>query len=201
MRYILKVVKEVERVYSELDREALYFKVQSGLKCPSGCSSCCTFKNIKASVLEMIPLAWHLYTEDQQDDLLQRLNQGHPVCALYKVLESGESLGGCLHYDHRALICRLFGNAGIALKDNRIGIYTCQTMKSTHSQAFSQTLGRLSNGLRIPMAQQFQTRLDAIDFTLASDIHPINRSIQKAMGKVSFHFRKRPPSPSFRIAG
>jgi hypothetical protein len=201
MRYIVKVVREVERVYTDIDVDALHFRAQSGLKCLSGCSSCCTFKNIKASVLEMMPLAWHLYMNNLHQEVIDRLDQGRSMCALYQMLDTGEGLGRCLYYDQRALICRLFGNAGITIKQSRVAIYTCQTMKYADQQLFNRTLDRIQSGMVIPMAQDYQTHLDVIDFALASDIHLINQSIRKAMEKVSFHFRRKPSPHGYRRVG
>jgi Fe-S-cluster containining protein len=201
MKYLTKIVREVERLYTELDRDALQFRGQTGLKCPSGCSSCCSFKNIRASVLEMMPLAWHLFQNDQYEEVVDRLDHASSACVLYRYLDSGEGLGGCLHYDQRPLICRLFGNAGIHVKRNNIAMYTCQIMKTRDPQLFQEAMKRIQLGLEIPMAQHYQTRLDVIDFTLASELYPINQSIRKALEKVSFHFRGNPQPGDFRKVG
>ena len=201
MRYLQKVVRQVEKIYADLDREAMNFTARSDLHCLPGCSSCCLYKNIRASVLEMMPLAWHLYSNGLQDEVLDKLERERSVCVLHRVMDTGEGSGGCLFYEQRALICRLFGNAGIRIKDHQIAIYTCRIMKTEHAHRFGQTLERIQNDLPIPMAQDYQTRLDVIDFALASDIHPINHAIRKAMEKVSFHFRGYPRPREIRRAG
>ena len=201
MRYILKVVREVEAVYDRLDREALYFKANSGLKCTAGCSSCCNYKNIKASVLELLPLAWHLYMNDQHHEVLQLLDQKPSFCVNYRYIKTDERMGGCLYYDQRPLICRLFGNSGVTVKQGLIAIYTCRIMKEADPQIFEDILRRVNGELVIPMAQHYQTRLDAIDYALASDIHPINISLLRAMDKVSYHFRGQPNPQGFKKVG
>jgi Fe-S-cluster containining protein len=200
MKYIQKIVREVEKVYADLDREAMYFTGQSELNCLKGCSSCCLYKNIRASVLEMIPLAWYLHLNNQQDEVMEKLDQSRTVCVSHRILDTGEGSGGCLHYEQRPLICRLFGNAGIRIKDGQIAIYTCRIMKDADPPHFQQVMKRLQHELYIPMAQDYQTRLDVIDFALASDIHPINQSLKKAMEKVSFHFRGKPEPGQIRRA-
>ena len=201
MNYIEEIVREVERVYDELDNKALYFRLQSGLRCVAGCSSCCTFKNIRASVLEMMPLAWYLHLNNLQDEMKEQLDRDHAYCALYKGVNADNRLGGCLYYDQRPLICRLFGNAGIPVKQGHVAIYTCRIMKSSDPQIFDETMRRIQDDLEIPMAHHFQSRLDMIEYTLACDIYPINISIQKALDKVSFYFRGKPNPRKFRRIG
>ncbi len=200
MKYIQKIVRQVEKVYADLDREAVYFTGQSGLNCLKGCSSCCLYKNIRASVLEMIPLAWYLHLSNRQDEVMEKLEQSRTVCVSLRILDTGEGSGGCLHYEQRPLICRLFGNAGIGIRDGQIGIYTCRIMKEADPPQFQRVLNRIQRELHIPMAQDYQTRLDVIDFALASDIHPINHSLKKALEKVSFHFRGKPLPGQIRRA-
>jgi len=195
-----KIVREVEKIYAELDRDAIKFRIQTGLKCPTGCSTCCSFKNIKASVLEMMPLAWYLFRNDLHEEVYDRLEHASAGCALHRFLDRGDRVGGCLHYDQRPLICRLFGNAGITVKRDNIALYTCQFMKSRDPWLFQDALKRIQSGLEVPMAQHYQTRLDVIDFALASEIHPINQSIRKALEKVSFHFRGNPQPGDYRRA-
>lgn len=200
MKYIQKVVRQVEKVYSDLDREALYFTSQSGLQCQGGCSSCCHYKNIRASVLEMIPLAWFLHLSNLQDEVFEKLDQSHAVCVSLRVLDTGEGAGGCLYYEQRPLICRLFGNAGIRIRDGQTAIYTCNIMKTTDPVLFQQVMKRLQHGFRIPMAEDFQTRLYVIDFAMASEIHPVNLSLRIAMEKISFYFRGMPHPGHIRKA-
>lgn len=110
-------------------------------------------------------------------------------------------MGGCRYYDQRPLICRLFGNSGVAVKQGLVAIYTCRIMKEADPQIFEDILRRVNCELVIPMAQHYQTRLDAIDYTLASDIHPINLSLLSAMDKVSYHFRGQPNPKGFKKVG
>lgn len=187
-------------MYAELDQEALYFTCQSGLQCKPSCSSCCLYNNIRTSVLEMIPLAWHLHLNNLQDEVWEKIDQARPVCVSYRVLDAGDGAGGCLYYEQRPLICRLFGNSGIKIKNGQIGIYTCRVMKTEDPAYFQEVMKRIQHELAIPMAQDFQTRLDVIDFAMAIDIHPINLSLRMAMEKVSFHFRGKPHPGHIRQA-
>jgi hypothetical protein len=74
-------------------------------------------------------------------------------------------------------------------------------MKTSEPEIFNETMKRIQDSLKIPMAHLYQARLDMIEYSLACDIHPINISIQKALDKVSFYFRGRPYPRKFRRTG
>jgi len=192
MRYILKIVRAVEKLYAALDEDTDQFKQISGIHCIQGCSACCTKPDIEASVLEMIPLAWYLYSNSLQDRVMERIKTCGDLCSSYMLMDPGNLAGRCTFYNKRALICRLFGNSAITLKDGHLGIYTCHKLKVGEALSLRLTNEGINKGWPVPLARKYRTQLDAIDIGLAADINPINESLCKAMEKVSFHFRTRP---------
>lgn len=107
MSYLEHVSLQVDHLHTSLDKDLAAFQAQENYGCISECSKCCTSPNIEATILELLPYAFHLYKNNKAeiiyDSLLANLS---PICNLYKPIYTDLQKGACSDYQHRALICR-----------------------------------------------------------------------------------------------
>ncbi|MDQ3534847.1 MAG: YkgJ family cysteine cluster protein, partial [Bacteroidota bacterium] len=74
---IREIVSQVEDVFIELDLDIAKFQQETGLGCIRGCGECCKKPDIEATVLEFLPLAYHLYKADLDIEVLERLENNN----------------------------------------------------------------------------------------------------------------------------
>ncbi|MDX9881935.1 MAG: hypothetical protein RBS73_07695 [Prolixibacteraceae bacterium] len=159
-------------------------------------------KDLETSVLEFLPLAIYLYENNLHEQFLDELAKGREYCICLSQLKIEGKITGCSQYRHRGLICRLFGFSGLTGKNGEKKIYTCKIIKTGQEQEYKSATTRINENLKIPMASDFQMKMDQIDPILANDINPINVSIEKAISKVAYYFSNRPGRPKrFSKAG
>lgn len=189
---MLDKIRKVERVFKQLDRETEKFGKQSGLKCLTNCNLCCLKKGLEANVLEFLPLAWYLVRNNLHEAALDLLDTNPEHCInLAKSQVSGHT-AGCSVYDHRGLICRLFGFSGVRDKNSKLAVYTCSHMKNEFPSEFKLAMERINSGMNIPVVTDFYYQIYFIDSQLANDYNPINISIRKAIEKVAYYYANKP---------
>jgi len=186
-----KICLAVEEVYKDLDNHMAQTTLKTGLKCLHLCNACCRKTDIEASPIEFIPLASWLYESGMVDDFLLRLEKSNETgyCALFspEAWKNGE--WGCLHYEKRGLICRLFG---FGYRINRKGLpemVTCKTMKSICPDAVAKArqLG-FDTPEDIPLFRNYSMQLFSIDPDLSVQQLPVNKAIRLAIEKLYFHY-------------
>ncbi len=133
----------------------------------------------KKSVLEFLPLAQHLYEQNQSLEWLDRLETiDKGQCCLY----TPSSLNGglCAEYKYRGLICRLFGFSARKNKYGKKELVTCQTVKSDNeSRATKFCLGS-STIFQYPSQVNTTCVYTAPTMTCQTDL-PINQAIKRAI--------------------
>ncbi len=195
MNYLLAATRKVEKLYAELDKDIAVFQEKCGIYCVTGCNACCLKKDIEASVLEFLPLAYFLVETHQYDEFLERLSKHPEYCVCLSYLKIRNQLSGCTEYAYRGLICRLFGFSGSTDKYGDRRILTCKGIKETYKELYDASTERINRNLKIPMASDFQIRLNQIDPIMANDLNPINISIEKAINKVAYYYNNHPHHP------
>jgi Fe-S-cluster containining protein len=179
-------IKQVEKLFKQLDHEIDRFKEKSKLKCLVGCSHCCENNEIYATVLEFLPMAKQVVMEHRENDVLDIIDSKvDNICVLF----NKSSLGGCSYYNERGLICRLFGFSAIADKYSLLRLYTCGIIKETCSEAFIATSLAINHGTKVPLSNNFQSKLLYIDSELGREQFPINESIRRAISIVAFYYQ------------
>ena len=184
------IVEEVEKVFDELDAHLQKTAGQSGLKCPDFCGMCCRKIDIEASPIEFMPLAAWLYKTGRVDEFLERLdNPKNPWCACFDPDASARGAWGCQYYEHRGLICRLFGFGFRLNRESLPVLVTCKIMKSTQTEAVAKA-GEMAamHPEEMPIFSHYFMRLLAIDPDLAVPQMPINDAIRIAIEKFYFHY-------------
>jgi Fe-S-cluster containining protein len=176
-------VQAVEEAFILLSQEMANFQGWSGLSCKAGCGKCCNKPDIEATVLEFLPLAHHLFTENQCDLWLQRLDDyDGTICLLLGTSATGGN--SCSAYLHRGLVCRLFGYSARMNKYALKEFVSCQIIKSEQADRYSATLTAIGAGSFVPVMSHHYMRLYGIDPTLARDFYPINQAIKRAIQTV-----------------
>ncbi len=191
---IYRKVAAVERVFEKLQKEINLFQEQTTLHCLSGCGKCCTKPEISATVLEFLPLAYHLHKADQAMPLLESMEKDpdSAICHLFQPLVVERTSGFCAEYKYRGLICRLFGYSASRDKNGQKKLVTCQLIKNDQPVAFQLTEeGIKSNAIAVPQMSDYQSQLMAIDWELGSKFYPINEAIRKALELVLFYAQYR----------
>jgi len=193
---MLDKIRKVERVFKQLDKETEKFGKQSGLKCLTNCDLCCRKKGLEANVLEFLPFAYYLVKNNLHETALDLLDTNPEHCInLAKTQVPGET-AGCSIYDHRGLICRLFGFSGVRDKNARLSVYTCSHMKAEFSAEYKSTMERINSNMHIPIVSDFYYQIYYIDPQMANDYNPINISIRKAIEKVAYYYANKPARKS-----
>ncbi len=184
------IIEEVEKVFQELDEHLRQSASQNGLKCPDFCGICCRKEDIEASPIEFMPLAAWLYKTGKVNEFLETLDRPNSsVCACFdpNAMERGE--WGCQYYEHRGLICRLFGFGFRLNRENLPVLVTCKIMKRTQVEAVAKA-GELAllHPDEMPVFSNYFMRLLAIDPDLAVPQMPINQAIRTAIEKLYFYY-------------
>jgi Fe-S-cluster containining protein len=184
---IKEKVRQIEEVFAALDDDIALFQKQTGLGCISGCGACCKKPDIEATVLEFLPLAYHLYINNRDVEVLEKLEQSNnqPPCTFFSTLMPGNQTGLCTIYLHRGLICRLFGFSATKDKEGRPVLATCKIIKTELSEKYNAAVTSIDEGAFVPVMNQYYMKLLSIDHELGNSFYPINEAIKLAIEKVS----------------
>ncbi len=187
---MLQLVREVEDVFHNLEKEMDDFKAWSGLHCLPGCGKCCLKPDIEATILEFIPFAVHLYENGKATDWLEKLSLHETsICTLLDSRSTGS--GQCTSYAYRGLICRLFGFSGRLSKYGQRELVTCSTIKTGQPEAIRHTATGVTTGAPMPLMSNYYYRLRSIDPGLSQEFYPINIAIKKAIETVLHYYAYR----------
>lgn len=161
----------VEELFEEVDREISNYKAISQVYCSGDCGGeCCRKKDIYATILEFIPLAFYLHKNRMAEEVYsEATKKENEICVLY----SSEG-GKCLTYDQRGLICRLFGFSSIRDKNGNPVVITCRFIKSKYNYSIEAHQPNI-------IMPDYHKRLSLIDIRLGTQLHHINTAIQNAI--------------------
>jgi len=186
-----KIALAVEEVFGQLEEHISQTTLKTGMKCAHLCNACCRTRNIEASPIEFIPLAAWLYETGTIDEFLIRLDEsdqtGH--CPLFLPEAWKEGKGGCLNYERRGLVCRLFGFGYRPDRDGVAELVTCKILKNSTPGAVNvaRKLG-VENPDKIPLFTDYSMKLFSIDPDLAIEHLHISKAIRLAIEKLYFHY-------------
>jgi len=190
-------VSAVERVFSQLDKKIAGLQAQSGLHCITNCGSCCKKPDVEANIIEFIPLAYHLYLEDKLETMLEELNtRDEAVCINFTPFNLNSGSGFCNQYEHRGLICRLFGYSASRDKFGEYVLVTCKLIKESQATIVEKINNDLKKGKKIPVISQYYEKVRLVDYNLSDQLYPINTAIKKALEYVAMYFYYRNPKAS-----
>jgi Fe-S-cluster containining protein len=187
---MLEKIRAVETLFEKLDQEISTFQGWSGISCASGCGKCCYKPDIEATILELLPFALYLYSENLTSSWIQKAN--HAETSLCLILSPSRIGGGlCSVYKHRPLICRLFGYSARIDKYGRRELMSCKTIKSEQSENFTKASDLVLQGELVPLMTQYYMQLRGIDFELANEYFPVNEAIKRAIEVILHYYAYR----------
>lgn len=184
---MIRKIKRVQKVLKEASLHTDQFQKISQMGCSPSCSLCCLKKDIFASPLEFLPFAYHLFQNEKAEIFYDELNtrETNSICGVFTPVSL--SGWGCAEYEHRGLICRLFGYSTSPDKMNQKRMVSCKTLKET--PAYQQL--KQANLLKAPSFPDYYMKLAAIDWQLANESLPINQAIKQAIELVVTYFSYR----------
>lgn len=187
MQRLRELSRRVEAVYGEMAETFSSYQQNSGLSCRSGCGECCTQPTIEATVLEMLPLALHLFDQGKAEQTLTQLEELLEVssCFFYQRLSFDGKQGQCSVYQQRPSICRVFGVAGYRDKLGKASLSVCKIIKSDKTEKYQQHLIMLGEQPP-PMMMSAKEQVNELDYSLGSKHYPINEAMRLALEKVLF---------------
>lgn len=189
---MLEKIRKVERVFKQLDKETAKLAQRSGIRCLDNCNLCCMKKGLEANVLEFLPFAYYLVKNNLHEQALELLETNPEFCInLNRTPLSGKP-SGCSVYEHRGLICRLFGSAAVRDKSGKLSIYACTYLKTEYPENFRLFNEKINSGTPAPVVSDYYYQIYFIDSQLANDYNPINVSIRKAIEKVAYYYTNKP---------
>lgn len=187
---LVEKVKAVEVVLTSLDQEISSFQAATTLHCKFGCGKCCYKADLEATPIEFLPFAHYLYESGVAYDWYERLAKSEgEVCLILNPTQAGAGL--CSQYQHRGLICRLFGYSARVNKYGGKELVTCQIIKSEQKGAFEASERMISKNLSVPVMNQYYMQLHGIDPDLSREFYPINKAIQRAVEVVLHYYAYR----------
>lgn len=183
-------IKNVLRVYEQLDVKITEFQASSFLKCENGCGRCCDNPKITATILEVLPLAQELCRNSTVEQALSQVTKtkDNDVCVFYQPDALIAGHGRCSVYPWRPLLCRLFG---YSTKRNKVGkseIMTCSTIKSRHAKEYELVKVLVQDErMEAPCAQDYALKVSHIDPYFGIEQFPINQAVRNALEKMSLY--------------
>lgn len=187
MATLYSKVRAVQKTFHEADRHVRDFQSKANVHCLNNCYKCCLNPGIYATVLEFLPLAWYLVSSGKQQEILDKTgDRQKEVCVMFNPLQEK---GGCSAYEHRGLICRLFGFTARTTRDNQYQLITCEPIKNNLNAAIP------PRGLsRAPQMSAYYMKLYGLDPQLSISYLHINEAIEQAIHIVEFHSKYRKKS-------
>lgn len=189
----LNEVRAIERLFKVLDKDIQELRDQTGISCVENCIKCCTTPHIEATALEFYPLAYHLYKIDQAESILTKIEQNNnpSICPILNHLSIGGNRPGCLFYNHRGLMCRLFSYSYSTDKYGRRRMNTCKTIRMGHPEQLDKANEILGMRTLGPKASNFYSRLQIIDFYEAQRLYPIGDAVRIAIETIitNLHYK------------
>lgn len=186
---ILRRVRSIRLIYSNLEKEIRRAASGLGIFCPETCGMCCEKKDIEATPLEFLPLAMHWFEKGIASDKLAELKERQDgVCICYKSF-GDEGFGRCGEYENRGLICRLFGYSVNPDRSGNMRLLSCRLIKDSLTQ---RNLTLISSSVSFPVMTDWYKKLIQIEFSLGNQYYPINTAIIKAIETVLAYYAYRP---------
>lgn len=179
---INKTIKEILRLYAEMDRHCFSFCLATGLRCLEGCGVCCHSHKVEARPIELLPAIVALYKRGEMEQWLARLSSGSldsETCLFYtSEIVSG---GHCLMYDWRPIMCRLFNFAVFTRKEGQRVFQACKPLQEVRPDLVRTVQEKIAEDLSAPRLTQYAMQVFGIDCN--AKLLPINQAFRIAMEK------------------
>lgn len=168
----------LQQMYREIDRRIEAFVRSTKIACVSGCGDCCTRFEPYISILEALiiaeclnknPCRLHAFWDaprDKEKVLCPFFCPGRPLhCGIYSI---------------RPLICRLFAFSAREISGT-IRYEPCQMIARHYPSEVERADRLMQREVSIPIYKEVYQRLKDIAPVLATDLHPLMRSVELAL--------------------
>ncbi len=176
---ILALIREMESLYGEIDRQVAAFQLATGLRCRPGCGHCCPGAPVQATVVEMLPAAAALIRARLADPWLDRLGGAGETCAGFSTRRVAPGAGHCTLYSHRPAVCRLFGFAARQDRWGRRELSICRIIKADLPEAVAHAVRGLDQQMPVPCLTAYQARIFGLE--PGARLMPINQALGRAL--------------------
>lgn len=178
----LPKVQNILALFHQLDQDISSFSRATPLRCKTGCGHCCENPQIEITVLDALPLAYHLWQTGGALRALDALERTpRPQCFFYQPSAEVRGNGRCAVYAWRPLLCRLFGFSARKNKHGQRELVTCRIIKQTFPADYEKAAGHVRAGHAVPVIAQYAARLADIDPALGQKLYPINDAFIRAI--------------------
>jgi len=172
-------------IYQEMDHRIKRLQDATGLRCLTGCGTCCENPSVEATVLEVLPLAEQILMMQEEEMILaaieEKENQVDHSCILYRPHGPDSEKGKCTYYAYRPLLCRLFGFASRRNKFGDLEFSTCKILREKNPGTVRRAEIALFEGLDIPVYQDSFYRIGSIHPDKGFRRLPINLALKAAL--------------------
>ena len=193
---LYQTVKKVEKLFAIVEKDLKRYQDSSKLGCVPGCGLCCFKADIDASVLEMLPFAYHLFKENKAAAFYETLllRQHEPLCVLLSPVLTENKKGLCTIYKNRGLICRLFGFSAMLNKYHQPVLVTCKIIKESDPVNYLTAVNSIENGGYVPVISNYYQQMRNIEPELGIKMQPMNQAMKKAIEVVLnyYSYRRKP---------
>ena len=181
-------ILQVLKVYREIEKNTYKLKKNSNLKCPEGCKECCYSREVEASPIELLPLAYFLLRTNFDRNILEKLKEkiDDKVCIFLYNDRSEKEKYGCTVYKLRPLICRLFGYYGVKNKYGQLKFSGCKVMKQYYNNEFKNAENYIMSSAQYMYMYNYYLRISFIGNDVENKLLPINTAIKKAIEIIQF---------------
>ena len=139
---------------------------------------------------ELEPLADVLLAEGKADEVYERALAGRGErCILFEPAARAEGedasivRGACARYEHRPLVCRMFGFAGVRRADGRATLAACRVHKAVQPDVVERAHQAIGCGaVPVPVMADYALELGAAGGS-AAELLPLNEALARAIEK------------------
>jgi Fe-S-cluster containining protein len=170
--YLRELSNQVEKIHAEIESVTNRFADDAGIHCIAGCNQCCESPNVHVSVVDCLPLAFHLVESGQAEEILNNASS-KPFCPV--LISHSPGKGMCGQHQHRPSLCRLFGFAAMKTRRAERDLVACPKI---HAQIAGRTIPDA------PFMEEFSRPLMALEPGTASELLPIRDALPLAISKV-----------------
>lgn len=188
-----ELAAQVMAVYGRVDGAIAAFQAVVPLACPAGCGACCTYPEVEATPLEMLPLAVELFRRGEGELWLERLETaagpGAGPCQFFAPdpLDPASGRGRCTVYPWRPALCRLFGFATVMSKYGEPTLAVCARHREQVPDGVASAIAALAeNPSCLPSFGAIAEQIIALDPSWGRDRLSINEAARVALGRVGF---------------
>jgi uncharacterized protein len=193
----LEIVSQVMDLYARIDKAVAEFQLKSGLRCPAGCGLCCPAADVRVTVLEMLPMAREILSNQDAGAWMDRLAAEPEAgrCAIFSEMRISAA-GHCCFYDWRPALCRLFGFAAVRSRTGAKALSVCKHIRQNDPQG---TIAAMALAEEAPCFVHYGAQVYALDPALGTELMPVNTALRYAIERLGLNYMLAEAAPKATI--